>query len=141
MIDHIQPEALFPGARLGFTQVVSAAADRLVWIAGQTACDQHGRPLGGDDVAAQASAALENLGRALAAAGAQPPDVTMLRVHVVGLDPDTARRIAVPVARFFADTNPPASTWIGVQSLIHPAFLVEIDAVAAVNAGQVDGVP
>jgi enamine deaminase RidA (YjgF/YER057c/UK114 family) len=134
MSDHIQPEGLFPGVRLGFTQVVSAAADRLVWVAGQTACDEHGRPLGGDDVAEQASAALANLGRALAAAGARPGDVTMLRVHVVGLDRDTARRIAVPVAQFFAGTSPPASTWIGVQSLIDPSFLVEIDAVAAPNA-------
>ena len=42
MIEHIQPPDLFPGAKLGFTQVVTATADRLVWVAGQTACDQRG---------------------------------------------------------------------------------------------------
>jgi enamine deaminase RidA (YjgF/YER057c/UK114 family) len=84
MLQHIQPENLFPSARLGFTQVVTAAPGRLVFVSGQTACDQKGRPVGGGDVAAQAGAALENLGAALAAAGAGPGDVTMLRLYIVG---------------------------------------------------------
>jgi formylmethanofuran dehydrogenase subunit B/enamine deaminase RidA (YjgF/YER057c/UK114 family) len=71
--EHIQPPGLFPGAKLGFTQVVTATAKRLIWIAGQTACDQRGRPLGGDDVGAQAEAALDNLRQALEAAGRGPP--------------------------------------------------------------------
>ena len=52
MLQHIQPEGLFPSERLGFTQVVTAAPGRLVFVSGQTACDHKGRPVGGDDVVA-----------------------------------------------------------------------------------------
>jgi 2-iminobutanoate/2-iminopropanoate deaminase len=75
---------------------------------------------------------LENLGRALAAAGAGPADVTMLRVYIVGFNRDVAAQVAPRVANFFAGVEPTASTWVGVQALMHPDFLVEIEAVAAV---------
>ncbi|HSV08262.1 MAG TPA: RidA family protein, partial [Candidatus Binatus sp.] len=132
MIEHIQPSDLFPGTKLGFTQVVTATAGRLVWVAGQTACDPRGRPIGGRDIGAQAEAALENVGRALAAAGAGPVDVTMLKVYIVGFDREAGAQIAQRVAKFFAGVEPPASTWVGVQALMHPDFLIEIEAVAAV---------
>ena len=133
MSEHIQPPGLFPGAKLGFTQVVTATAKRLVWIAGQTACDQRGRPLGGNDVGAQAEAALDNLRQALEAAGARPADVTMLRVYIVGFTREGAAQIGQRVASFFAGVEPPASTWVGVTALMHPDFLIEIEAVAAVD--------
>ena len=133
MSEHIQPPGLFPGAKLGFTQVVTATAKRLVWIAGQTACDQRGRPLGGNDVGAQAEAALDNLRQALEAAGARPADVTMIRVYIVGFTRESAAQIGQRVSTFFAGVEPPASTWVGVTALMHPDFLIEIEAVAAVD--------
>ena len=137
MIEHIQPPGLFPAARLGFTQVVAASAARVIWIAGQTACDQRGRPVGGGDVGAQADAALDNLRQALVAAGAGPADVTMLKLYIVGLTRDAAAQIAPRVARVFAGVEPPASTWVGVAALMHPDFLIEIEAVAAIGAAPV----
>jgi enamine deaminase RidA (YjgF/YER057c/UK114 family) len=134
MLQHIQPETLFPSARLGFTQVVTAAPGRLVFVSGQTACDQKGRPVGGGDVAAQAGAALENLGAALAAAGAGPGDVTMLRLYIVGYTAAIAPAVGARVAQFFSGVEPPASTWVGVQALFHPDFLIEIEAMAVVPA-------
>ena len=128
MIEHIQPPGLFPGAKLGFTQAV-AATTRLIWIAGQTACNQRSRRVGGTDIGAQAAVSLENLGQALAAAGAGPADVTMLRVYIVGFNRDVAAQIASRVAQFFAGVDPPASTC--VQALMHPDFLIEIEADAA----------
>ena len=132
MLEHIQPEGLFPSERLGFTQVVAAPPGRLVFVAGQTACDPRGRPVGTGDVGAQAGVALENVGIALAAAGAAPADVTMLRVYIVGYTPAVAAEVGAQIRRFFAGTKPPASTWVGVQALFHPDFLIEIEAVAVV---------
>jgi enamine deaminase RidA (YjgF/YER057c/UK114 family) len=133
MITHIQPPDLYPGRKLGFTQVVAASPARLIWVAGQTACDQAGRPVGGHDISAQAEVALANVGRALAAAGASPADITMLKVYIVGFDRDVAAQVARPVAEFFAGVEPPASTWVGVEALMHPDFRIEIEAVAAVD--------
>ena len=35
MLEHIQPEGLFPSERLGFTQVVTSAPGRLVFVSGR----------------------------------------------------------------------------------------------------------
>jgi enamine deaminase RidA (YjgF/YER057c/UK114 family) len=34
---------------------------------------------------------------------------------------------------FFAEENPPASTWIGVSALAAPEFLIEIEATAVLD--------
>jgi enamine deaminase RidA (YjgF/YER057c/UK114 family) len=132
MLEHIQPDGLFPSERLGFTQVVAARPGRTIYVSGQTACDGRGRPVGVGDVATQAGVALENLGIALAAAGARPVDVTMLRAYIVGYTPAIAGEVGARIAQFFSGTKPPASTWVGVQALFHPDFLIEIEAVAVV---------
>ena len=56
-----------------FTHVVRA--DRLVFVSGCVASDEHGRTVGGHDVVAQARQVHENLKRCLAAAGATFADV------------------------------------------------------------------
>ena len=38
------------------------------------------------------------------------------------------------VPGFFAGVEPPASTWVGVQALMHPDFLIEIETVVALSA-------
>ncbi|HEY2772571.1 MAG TPA: RidA family protein [Candidatus Binatia bacterium] len=136
MLQHIQPPDLFRSSKLGFTQVVTATAGAVVWVAGQTACDERGRPVGAGDIGKQAEVALENVRRALAAAGAGPADVTMLRVYIVGFTHEAASEIGGRVASFFAGVEPPASTWVGVTALMHPDFLIEIEAVAAVPAAS-----
>jgi enamine deaminase RidA (YjgF/YER057c/UK114 family) len=129
---HIQPEGLFPSARMGFTQVVASAPGRQVFVSGQVACDAKGRPVGEGDLAAQAEVACENLRSALDAAGASPGDLTMMRAYVVDLSPERARLVAPAVAKLIGDAEPPASTWVGVTGLMAPQFLIEIEAVAVV---------
>jgi len=130
--DHLQPEALFPSERLGFTQVVTSAPGRTVHVSGQVGCDVTGRPVS-DELGAQATQALANLGHALAAAGAGPKDVTMIRVYIVDYEPELGATVGKAITGFFAGTMPPASTWIGVSALFHPAFKIEIEAVAVVS--------
>jgi len=130
--DHIQPDALFPSERLGFTQVVVSAPGRTLYVSGQVGCDETGRPVG-EDLAAQAAQAVENLGHALAAAGAGPGDVTMIRVYIVDYEPGLVQPVGEAIAKLFAGARPPASTWIGVAALFHPAFKIEIEAVAVVS--------
>lgn len=130
---HIQPDGLVESARFGFTHVVTSDRPRTVYVAGQTAYDPNGRPVGGPDHAEQASVALENLRLALQAAGAGPADVVMMRAYIVGLTPEIAKRVARRVAQFYEGHAPPASTWVGVEALLHPDFLIEIEAVASVE--------
>lgn len=131
-IEHIQPEGLFPSARMGFTQVVTSPPGQLVFISGQVAWDANLQLVGGDDVAAQAEKALENVGTALAAAGAGPRHVTAVRVYIVNYRPEDAAKVGAPFARFFEGSEPPASTWIGVQALASPDLRIEIEVSAVV---------
>lgn len=130
--DYIQPPEIFRSERFGFTQVVASPPGRLVFVSGQVAWDPDLKLVGGSDLAAQAQQALVNLGHALRAAGASPSDVTMLRVYIVDYKPEYASALIPHLRSFLGGATPPASTWIGVQSLAAPGLLIEIEAVAVV---------
>lgn len=132
--EHIQPSALFPSERFGFTQVVTSPPGKLVFVAGQVAWDSELKLVGGSDLGAQAVQALRNLGEALRAAGAAPSDLTMVRTFVVDYRPEHAGVLTPLYRDFLAGATPPASTLIGVQSLAAPGLLIEIDAIAVIAA-------
>jgi enamine deaminase RidA (YjgF/YER057c/UK114 family) len=56
----------------------------------------------------------------------------MLRLYIVGYTAAIAPAVGARVAQFFSGVEPPASTWVGVQALFHPDFLIEIEAMAVV---------
>jgi len=129
---HIQPDDLFTSERFGFSQVVTSAPGKLVFVSGQTALDVDFKVVGGADLAAQARQALANLASALTAAGATRSDVTSLRIYVVGYEPSHAGLIAPALGEFFDDGPPPAQTLLGVQALGMPDLRIEIEATAVV---------
>jgi 2-iminobutanoate/2-iminopropanoate deaminase len=124
------PPQLFDASRYGFAQAVSVPAGRLVFISGQVAWDSDERVVA-TDLGGQATAALANLERALAAAGANLRDVTALRIYIVGNPPDTSGISAALRASFPAGEGP-AATWIRVSGLEGDDLLVEIEATAVV---------
>jgi len=131
--EHINPDTLFDSSAFGFTQVVASEGRRIVHCSGQTAWDRALNIVGGDDLGAQTDFALENVGRALAAAGARPADVARLRIYVVRYQPEMVETITARIAAFFAPAPPPASTLLGVQALALPEFLIEIEATAVLD--------
>jgi len=130
---HIQPPELFESEPFGYTQVVKSSGGELVFIAGQTALNGAFELVGGDDLQAQASEALRNLGHALTAAGGGPADVTQMRLYVVDYGPDSMQAIGAPLASFFEGASPPAQTLIGVQALGMPGLRIEIEAMAVIG--------
>ena len=99
-----------------------------MFVSGQVAWDADERVVA-TDLAGQATAALANLERALAAAGASLRDVTALRIYIVGGPPDTSGISAALRASFPAGEGP-AATWIRVGGLEGDGLLVEIEATA-----------
>jgi 2-iminobutanoate/2-iminopropanoate deaminase len=124
------PADLFNASRYGFAQAVSVPAGRLVFVSGQVAWDADER-LVATDLPGQAAAAMSNLQRALAAAGAELRHVTALRIYIVGEPPDTSGVSAALRAAFPAREGP-AATWIRVSGLEGDGLLVEIEATAVV---------
>ena len=129
---HLQPEGL--AKPRGYSHVVSARG-RHVFIAGQVAFDAEGRVVGAGDLRAQTEQVFKNLQRALAAAGARLEDLVKTTIFVVGYKPADREVIAEVRSRVYGNVEPPASTLVGVQALVVPELMIEIEAVAVVDAG------
>lgn len=129
MIERINPAEL--GRPSGFSHAVVTDADRLVFLAGQTALDAGGR-VAGDGVVEQFEQALGNLLTALSAAGGRPEDLVSLTVYIVDMDDYRAHAREIgAVWRRLAGTEYPAMAGIGVHRLWDAEALVEVQGVAA----------
>lgn len=126
----INPESLYGSLQYGFSHAIRSDGGRLIHCAGQVAWDKDCNLIGGRDVGAQARQALKNLKDVLAAAGATPADVVRLRTYVVNHRPEFLESVGAALAEFYGEAAPAANTWIGVQSLALPDFLIEIEATA-----------
>jgi enamine deaminase RidA (YjgF/YER057c/UK114 family) len=113
-------------APAGYSHVVSIPAGRLVWTSGQVGIAADGAVAQGWE--AQTRLAFENVGRALAAAGAEWPDVVKLTLFVVAIDELSVRRVRDAFINLAA---PPTSSLVQVAGLFRPDLLIEVEAVAA----------
>lgn len=114
-----------------YSHVAVVSGGRTVYVSGQVALDATGRVVGKDDLHAQTVQVYENLRAALGAAGASFADVIKMSTFVVGLDPDRARVVREVRAQYLPAGHKPASTMVGVTSLVNPDLLVEVEVVAA----------
>jgi enamine deaminase RidA (YjgF/YER057c/UK114 family) len=129
-LECINPETL-PTPKT-YTQVVVATGSKLVFIAGQEPEDVHGSLVGSGDIAIQARQVFANLGRALAAAGARPEQVTKITIYVVDHGRDNLPVIEAGRVALFGD-HKPADTLVGVATLSNPDYLIEVDAIAVID--------
>ncbi len=126
----INPESLYGSVEYGFSHAVKSDGNTTIHCAGQVAWDKEYNLVGAGDVAAQARQALANLKAVLEAAGAGVENVVRLRTYVVNHDPSLIGPIGQALGEFYGDVTPAANTWIGVQALALPDFLIEIEATA-----------
>ena len=129
----IHPEKLANFPKF-FTQVVTVKSGetKTVYISGQVAIDREGKVVGRGDLGAQAAQVFENLSLALESAGAKPADVVKLNIYVVNMKPEDGKTVGLARRKFFSQENLPASTMVGVVSLVSPDFLLEAEAIAVV---------
>ncbi|HEY9270530.1 RidA family protein [Achromobacter sp.] len=131
----INPDSLYASLPFGFSHATEQRGARSLHLAGQVAWDKDRNLIGAGDVVAQARQALDNLKRVLAAAGATPADVLRLRTYVVNHKPENLGPICAEISAFYGGAVPGANTFIGVQALALPEFLIEIEADAALDQG------
>jgi len=112
-----------------YTHVAVGTGSRLVFVAGQVGEDAEGNLVGPGDMAAQARQAFTNVGRALAAGGAGPEQVTKITIFVAGYRREYLSAIEAGRAALFGD-HKPADTLVGVEALSRSDYLIEVDAVA-----------
>lgn len=103
----------------------------MVHVAGTVSLDQKRRLVGKGDMGTQVRMSLENVGRSLQAAGAEPSDVVRIHIYTTDIDQYLAHG-RQPFAEFFKDQKPVA-TLIGVSRLKDPHYLVEIEVDAVLD--------
>lgn len=118
----------------GYSHATLVTAGRQLHISGQVALNAAGEIVGKGDLAAQADQVYQNLAAALAAAGADMRHVFKIVTYVVDLDPARAADIRKVRLRYLAEGEYPASTMVGTTALVHPDFLIEIEAIALLDA-------
>jgi reactive intermediate/imine deaminase len=128
MQHHVRPAGTPPTN--GYSHAVSFAGPMLV-ISGQVPLDAEGRLVGYDDCAEQTRQVFRNLEAVLTAAGATMGDVVKLTVFLTNMA-DLAGFRSVR-DEFVDPQRPPASSLVQVGGLVHPAFRIEIEAIAALH--------
>lgn len=129
----INPDALYVSVEYGFSHAVKSDGNITIRCAGQVAWDKEYNVVGAGDVGAQARQVLANLKIVLEAAGATVGDVVRLRTYVVNHNPALIEPIGQALGEFYGEVMPAANTWIGVQALALPDFLIEIEATAEIS--------
>ena len=129
----INPASMYPSVHFGFSHAVEQQPGRTLHLAGQVAWNANGELIGAGDVLAQTRQVLSNLKTVLNAAGASPADVVRLRTYVANHTPDNLAAICALISEFYEGAEPAANTFIGVQALALPDFLIEIEATASLN--------
>jgi enamine deaminase RidA (YjgF/YER057c/UK114 family) len=116
-----------------FSHVAKVSGGKTIHISGQVSWNEKGEVMHPGDLKAQAGQVFENLKAALAAAGATYDNVVKFTIYVVNLKPQDRTTISEVRSRYLSSARPPASTMIGVQSLVSEGLLLEVEAVAVVD--------
>lgn len=120
----IDGKAMFPHA-------VSVEGKRLICLSGQLAWDKDGNTVGPGDMRAQFRQVGENLKAALAAAGAGLEDIVKANTYVTDMD---AFFGCVDIRTEYFGPGFPTSTTVEVSRLADPDAMIEIEAIAVVDA-------
>jgi enamine deaminase RidA (YjgF/YER057c/UK114 family) len=118
-------------AGVPYAYAAIAGPGEVVLTAGACPLDAAGRVDAPGDRVRQAVVVLDNLERALAAAGSSLAHVARTTVYVVASTRDELVEVWEVVAARFAPHRPP-STLLGVALLGYPDQLVEVEAIAVV---------
>jgi enamine deaminase RidA (YjgF/YER057c/UK114 family) len=118
----------------GYSQVAEVTEGKIVYIAGQVALDKSGNLVGKDDFRAQAQQVFENLKSAVEGAGGDFGDVVKLNYYCPGsVPPEQIGAVQEIRDRYVNTASPPTGTFVFVQRLVRPEWLLEVEAVAVVK--------
>jgi enamine deaminase RidA (YjgF/YER057c/UK114 family) len=128
----LSPKTLMPP--IGYSHIAKVSRGSIVYLAGQVSGDASGKLVGEGDFEAQAEQVFRNLKIAVEAAGGTMADIVKLNIYLVAeVDAAQVPKLRAIRDRYVNVENPPASTLVVVSRLARPGWLVEIEAVAALD--------
>lgn len=127
---HFQSQAPWE-SQIGYARAVRSG--NVIEVSG-TVSVKDGSPYGIDDAYMQSVRIFEIITEALEALGGSVSDVVRTRIYLTDIARD-ADAVGRAHLEFFGAVRP-AISMIGVQALIAPEYLVEVETTAIIEAGQ-----
>jgi 2-iminobutanoate/2-iminopropanoate deaminase len=130
-IERINPTEIYKPNKNIYTQVIKTTGSTQIFLAGIVPFDKNQNIIGKGDMRQQVTQVLQNIKLALASAGASPSNV--VRINVLTTDVDLYIQEGAPeVISFFGKTKPTSTTY-QISRLVHPDWMVEIEATAIID--------
>lgn len=126
----VAPELHAPLGHFSHATSVEASG-RLVFLSGMTALNHDGGVTGVGDITAQTHQVCRNLKAAVQAAGGSLEDIVRVDVFVRNIEDFAAIHA---VRRQYFTGVPPASTMVEVSKFVNKDYLIEINAIAVIQA-------
>ncbi len=132
--EFINPNGLIAPGPAVYSHVAKINRGTIVYISGQVPSDASGKVIGEGDFEAQVEQVFVNLKIAVEAAGGVMADIVKLNYFVAtAVDPAEVPKMRPIRDRYLNVAEPPASTFLFVNRLMRPGWLIEIEAVAAIG--------
>ena len=119
---------------VGYSHIAKVNKGTLIYLAGQVSSDPSGKLVGEGNFEAQAEQVFRNVKIAVEAAGATMADIVKLNIYLVAeVSQDEVPKMRAIRDRYVNKQKPPASTLVVVSRLARPGWLIEVEAVAALD--------
>src|SRR5512140_2407711 len=130
--EFLSPATLPPP--VGYSHIARVNKGTLIYLAGQVSADASGALVGESNCEAQAERVLANGQIAVEAAGATMAVIVRLNTYIVAdVAPAEVAEMRAIRGRYLGAGKPPASTLVYVSRLAQPGWLIEVEAVAALD--------
>lgn len=118
---------------VGYSDATVVSGGKTIYISGQVPLNAAGAVVGKGDLKAQTIQVFENIQRILVQVGGSFGDVVKVNTYIVNCQPKDVAVFREVRKSYLSTSQPPASTLVGVTSLVDPDFLIEIEVVAVVQ--------
>ena len=130
-LKRINPKEIYTPNKNIYTQVIKTTGSTQIFLAGIVPFDQKQNIVGIGNMRLQVKQVLQNIRYALRSADASVSDV--VRINVLTTDVDLyIQEGASQVINLFGETKPTSTTY-QVSRLVHPDWMVEIEATAIIE--------
>jgi reactive intermediate/imine deaminase len=118
---------------VGYSDAVKVKRGSTIYVSGQVPLNTKNELVGKGNLREQTIQVFENIKSVLSQSGATFADVVKINTYIVDCKPDHVALVREVRKSYLAAEKPPASTMVGVTSLVDPDFLIEIEVVAVVE--------
>ncbi|MDO8398172.1 MAG: RidA family protein [Bradyrhizobium sp.] len=119
---------------VGYSHIAKVNKGTMIYLAGQVSSDASGKLVGEGNFEAQAEQVFSNIRIAVEAAGGTMADIVKMNIYLVAeVSQDEVPKMRAIRDRYVNKERPPASTLVVVSRLARPGWLLEIEAIAALD--------